>query len=321
MSAPEWIKRFALGLVFGLLLAVWAGTAVTFAQNDGTSEAEGSPTSDQSVQPAAIEIVVSPDSLRDAGCDLSNPNEWQFNITGVLDETPPASITVITNLGPLVVPLSNHSGNVAQYDLVNAGVTTVTNATASIFDGWEGNFILSHRPCGTPTPTGTATSTPTDTPTNTPSNTPTDTPTNTPSNTPTNTPTDTPTNTPSNTPTDTPTNTPSNTPTNTPTGTLSPTNTPTNTSTSTPTNTPSHTSTSTATTDPPTRTATSKPTKTVFATHTPRPPVTGTALPKPPNTGVGGDGLGSGPAVLTVIGSVVGLLALAYIVRKRPARS
>jgi hypothetical protein len=299
MSALGGSKRIALGLVFGLLLAIWAGTATTFAQSDGTSVAEGSPEIDQPVEPAAIEILVSQSSLREAGCDPSNPNEWQFNITGVLNATPPASITVTTNLGDLIVPLSAHNGNVAQYDLVNAGVTTVINATAIIFDGWEGNFILSHRPCGTPTPTNTATSTATAT------NTPTDTPTNTPSSTPTNTPTDTPTNTPSNTPT----------------GTLSPTNTPSNTPTNTSTSTPSRTSTSTATTDPPTRTATSNPTRTVFATHTPRPPVTGTALPKPPNTGTGGEGLGSGPAILTVVGSVIGLLALAYVLRRKPTSS
>ena len=335
MDVQNTIRRIAFGIVFGLLLAVSAGVLGTSAQNDG------SPISiDQPVEPAAIDISVSQSSLRDAGCDPQNPNEWQFNITGVLNQTAPATISVTTNLGVLIVPLTAQNGNVAQYDLVNAGVTSVTDATAVIFDGWSGNFVLSHRPCSlltptstpTNTPTETATSTPTDTPTNTPTNTPTDTPTETATSTPSNTPTETPTNTVTSTPTDTPTNTSTptvtDTPTNTPTGTLSPSNTPTNTLTpsNTPTNTPTHTATAsttptrTPTTEPPTRTATSTPTKTVFATHTPKPTVTGTALPKPPNTGTGESGSGSGLAILAILGGVMGMLALAYALRNRTAR-
>ncbi len=333
MKTSRVSKHVLLGLVFSLVFAVFAGTTVVGAQTTGSPAAVGSTALDQPVEPAAIEISVSPASLRDAGCDLSNPNEWQFNITGVADGTSPASITVETNLGPLVVALTAQNGNVAQYDLINPAVTTVTDATASIFDGWDGNFVLSHRPCNlltpTNTPTNTATNTPTDTPTNTATNTPTDTPTNTPTNTPTGTPTDTPTNTPTGTPTDTPTNTPTNTPTDTPTDTptntptSTPSDTPTNTATSTRTSTPSHTATpsKTATKEAPTRTATSTPTRTPFVTHTPKPSVTGTALPKPPNTGAGSGGLGSEAGLLTVVGSVMGLLALAYVVRRKPARS
>lgn len=337
MSAPSVPKRVAFGLALVFVFAFWAGSALTYAQDDGSPATVGSSALDQPVEPAAVDIFVSQSSLRDAGCDPEHPNEWQFNITGVLNQTPPASIIVTTNLGDLVVLLSAHDGNVAQYDLVNPGVTTVTDATASIFDGWSGNFVLSHRPCDPPTPTNT--STPTDTPTNTPTNTPTDTPTDTPTNTATSTPSDTPTNTPTGTPTDTPTNTPTNTatgtptdtptntptstpsdtPTNTPTGTRSPTDTPTNTPTNTVT--PSFTPTRTPTVKPPTHTATSTPTRTVFPTHTPKPTLTGTALPNPPNTGAGESGLGSGLAVLTVLGVIMGMLGLAYAVRKRPARS
>ncbi|HET9661040.1 MAG TPA: hypothetical protein VFP05_11970 [Thermomicrobiales bacterium] len=327
MNAPSAPKRIALGLVLGLMLSLWAGAALAYAQDDGSPTTVGSSSLDQPVEPAATEIFVSQSSLRDAGCDPEHPNEWQFNITGVLDQTPPASITVTTNLGDLIVQLSAQNGNVAQYDLNNPGVTTVTNASAIIFDGWTGNFILSHRPCGTPTPTNTAT--PTDTPTSTPTATPTDTPTNTPTATPTDTPTNTPTNTPTGTPTDTPTatptSTPSDTPTNTPTGTRSPTNTPTNTATpsNTPTRTvtPSHTPTRTPTMRPPTRTATSTPTRTVFPTHTPRPTLTGTALPNPPNTGAGDSGSGSGLATLAILSAVMGALALAFALRNRAARS
>ena len=345
MCAPSAPKRIALGLALAFVFALWAGATLTYAQDDGSPTMVGSSALDQQVEPAAVDIFVSQSSLRDAGCDPEHPNEWQFNITGVLNQTPPASITVTTNLGDLVVLLSAQNGNVAQYDLVNPGVTTVTNATASIFDGWSGNFVLSHRPCGTPTPTNTSTptdtptNTPTSTPTDTPTGTPTDTPTNTPTNTATGTPTDTPTNTPtstpSHTPTNTPTSTPSDTPTNTPTGTRSPTDTPTNTATpsntptntATPSNTPTHTvtpsftPTRTPTMQSPTHTATSTPTRTVFPTHTPKPTLTGTALPNPPNTGSGESGSGSGLAVLTVLGVIMGMLGLGYAVRKRPARS
>ncbi len=136
-------------------------------------------------------------------------------------------------------------------------------------------------PCVQPTPTPTATNTPTATPTSTPTptNTPTATPTSTP--TPTNTPTATPTSTPTptNTPTATPTSTP--TPTNTPTATPTSTPTPTNTPTATPTSTPTPTNTPTAT---PTSTPTPTNTPTATPTGTPAPTATNTPIPTPTAT-------------------------------------
>ena len=159
----------------------------------------------------------------------------------------------------------------------------------------------------TPTPTNTATLTPSNTPTETPTNTatftpsetPTETPTNTatftPSETPTETPTFTATFTPSETPTETPTNTatftPSETPTETPTNTATftpsetPTETPTNTATYTPSNTPTETATSTVTFTPsntPSETPTN--TATFTATFTPSETATRTATFTPSNT-------------------------------------
>ena len=104
----------------------------------------------------------------------------------------------------------------------------------------------------TPTPSVTATQTPSVTPTNT------ITPTNT--TTPTNTQTSTPTQTPSTTLTATPTTTPTNTQTQTPSTTLTATPTQTQTPSTTPTNTPTNTITPTATlTRTPTQTPTSTP--------------------------------------------------------------
>lgn len=143
-----------------------------------------------------------------------------------------------------------------------------------------------------PTPTNTATVTPTNSPTRTPTATNTNTATST--NTPTVTPTSTSTNTNTATVTPTNTNTATNTPTNTPTftvtststasntATATPTNTNTNTATPTTTNTPTSTNTSTNTpTVTPTNTSTSTPTNTSTATRTSTttntPSATGTA--------------------------------------------
>ncbi len=85
MSALFAPKRIALGLVLGFVISIWAGATLTYAQGDGSPTTSDTPSLDQPVEPAAFDIFVSRSSLRDAGCDQSNPNEWQFNITGVLN--------------------------------------------------------------------------------------------------------------------------------------------------------------------------------------------------------------------------------------------
>ena len=144
---------------------------------------------------------------------------------------------------------------------------------AALVDDISGTYT---KPC--PTPTNTATSTPTETPTNTATSTPTETPTNTATSTPTETPTSTATETPTSTATETPTSTATNTPTSTAT------DTPTSTATNTPTSTATETTTSTATDVPPTSTDT--PTETVV------PASTATDIP-----------VGTGSAVVTVVTS------------------
>ena len=155
-------------------------------------------------------------------------------------------------------------------------------------------------PTSTPTETSTKTYTPTNTETLTPTSTATSTYTKTATNTATSTFTLTSTNTPTSTPTETATSTNTSTPTSsytatvtntaTNTSTLTPTNTPTDTSTNTPTNTPSNTPTATYTntatntatstfTLTSTNTPTSTPTETSTSTNTSTPTSTSTFTP------------------------------------------
>ncbi|TXG80772.1 MAG: hypothetical protein E6R14_08710, partial [Thermomicrobiales bacterium] len=159
--------RIVFTFLLGLIVSIGVITEGVTAQDVGSPVAVEEQPLQEPVEPADVEIFVSQSSLHDAGCDPGNPNEWQFNITGVLNQTPPASISVETNLGTIIVPLSAHNGNIAQYDLVNAGVPSVTDASATIFDGGSGNFVLCHRPCARLTPTSTATTAATETSTST----------------------------------------------------------------------------------------------------------------------------------------------------------
>jgi hypothetical protein len=171
-------------------------------------------TGPQALDQALLAQDISAKALTDHGCDST---EWHFVINQIDSEAnAPASITVTwANGQTATIPREKFTGGVAHYSTTLYLDSTVTSATTTIYDGWSGEFNLSHGPCGSvqePTETPTATNTPTNTPTNTavPA---TDTPTNTPTNTAVPA-TDTPTNTPTNTPvpaTDTPTNTPTNT--------------------------------------------------------------------------------------------------------------
>jgi len=244
------------------------------------------------VQTARADQEIHAKGLSSHGCD---DTEWHFVITGIDDPaTAPQSITVVwQNGGSEVVPLDGVQGKNADYTTTSNLDSPVVDAYTTIFDGWDGQFNLSHGPCFDATPTPPTPPTPTNTPI-----TPTPTYTNTPV-TPTNTPTSTstatdvpptPTNTVTKTPTGTPTDDP-NTPTPTSTGTQ-PTQTPTKTATSTPTKTETATSTATATaTKPPTITPTtdprtSTPTGTLETTPTitPYPSETVVVTPHPTNT-------------------------------------
>lgn len=232
-------------------------------------------------------IHVKAGSLGNHQCDST---EWHFVITQVSDPAlAPASIHVVwANGSEADVVLHGVTGQTAHYYNYSNLDSPVVDAWTSIYDGWSGEFNLSHGPClDIPTPTPTNTEVPSATPTTTATATPTNVPTDVPTDTPTGTevPTATDTSTPLPTDTLTPTNDPSS-PTPTQTGTQ-PTQTPTDTptETATPTPTQSETPTPTATQPTPTQSPTPTPTPTITPTETPRPPVPAEAQAPAPYTG------------------------------------
>jgi hypothetical protein len=93
-------------------------------------------------------ITVKTASLTDHDCDDS---EWHF-IINQIDKAAdaPASITVTWANGDVeVVPLDKFTGGAAHYTTTLNLDSTVVTATADIYEGWSGQFVLSHGPCGT----------------------------------------------------------------------------------------------------------------------------------------------------------------------------
>ena len=115
------------------------------------------------LDPTLLAQSISAKALTDHEC---NDAEWHFVINQIDSEAnAPASITVKwANGATETVPLDKFTGGVAHYTTTSNLDSQVTSATASIYDGWDGQFNLSHGPCGT----SDETSTPTNTPTNTP---------------------------------------------------------------------------------------------------------------------------------------------------------
>jgi hypothetical protein len=103
--------------------------------------------------------------------------EWHFVITQVVSEAQaPESILVSWNNGSTeAVPLDKFTGATAHYATTSHLDEVVLAAEATLYDGWDGEFNLSHGPCLVPSPTPTLTPTPEPTaiPTVTPSVTPT----------------------------------------------------------------------------------------------------------------------------------------------------
>jgi hypothetical protein len=253
-------------------------------------------------------------------------NEWHF-IINQIDGAAPTSIHVEWSDGTSEdIALTAFNNKTAHYATTNLHTGSVTVATTTIYDGWDGNFVLSHVPCGEPTSTPTVV-VPTDTPTVVvPTDTPTvvvptDTPTEVvPTDTPTEVvPTDTPTEV---VPTDTPTtvvvtNTPT-TPAETPTTPAETPTTPAETPT-TPANTPTNTATTTVVTEVPSETAT-----VAGVTEVPSPTAsveeTVAGVSNVPDSGIGTAFGGNGGG----LGSILIMLALAMAAglfgwRLRPA--
>ncbi len=231
---------------------------------------------------------ISAKALSSHGCDDS---EWHFIITQIDDPSlAPASIHVEwANGASANLTLSSVTGKSAHYYSYENLDSTVISATTSIYDGWEGEFNLSHGPCGEPTPdpteevTDTPTPDPTEEVTDTPTPDPTEEVTDTPTPDPTEEVTDTPTPDPTEEVTDTPTPDPTEEVTDTPTPD------PTEEVTDTPTPDPTEEVTDTPTPDPTeevTDTPTPDPTEEVTDTPTPDPTeeVTDTPTPTEPPT-------------------------------------
>jgi hypothetical protein len=145
-----------------LLAAILAGALAFLVSGGGIAHATATQT-----------INVSPGSLTDHEC---NSNEWHFVITQIdAKADAPATIHVVwANNASEDVALSDFTGHTAHYTTTSNLGSTVVSASAVIYSGWSGTFVLSHGPCGespSPTPSKT-TETPTASPTPSVSETP-----------------------------------------------------------------------------------------------------------------------------------------------------
>ncbi len=97
-------------------------------------------------QPSA-DKEISAKALDDHECD---DTEWHFVINQIDEEADaPASINVMWANGTQAdVPLDKFTGKVAHYTTTLELNSTVTSATAEIYAEWDGQFNLSHGPCG-----------------------------------------------------------------------------------------------------------------------------------------------------------------------------
>lgn len=126
---------------------------------------------------ATISIASQNISQRNATSDVNcTSNEWLWVINQLQNSSSaPASIQVLlSGGGSITVPLSQLQNKNAHYRLdpsdIPAGETPV-GATAVIYDGWSGNFVLSHcaaAPSPSPSPAPSPSPTPEPTPNPTP---------------------------------------------------------------------------------------------------------------------------------------------------------
>jgi hypothetical protein len=92
--------------------------------------------------------------VSDYDCDSS---EWHFVITQLTEGDPPDTIRVTWDNGSVEdVPLDRVTGGAAHYSTTSNLDARVTRAAGRIYEGWSGQFNLSHGPCSTePVPTNT----------------------------------------------------------------------------------------------------------------------------------------------------------------------
>ncbi len=83
-----------------------------------------------------------------------NDDEWHFVITQIDTEThAPGSIYVVwANGNSETVPLDKYTGKTAHYVTTSNLDSKVVSAMTLIYASWDGQFNLSHGPCGSPPP-------------------------------------------------------------------------------------------------------------------------------------------------------------------------
>jgi len=94
-------------------------------------------------------ISVKASTIVNPECEEDHPNEWHFLINKIDEgKTKPASIVVEwSDSIPSILYLEDSNSVNAHYRTTENSDSTVTNATAMIYDGWNGQFNLSHGPC------------------------------------------------------------------------------------------------------------------------------------------------------------------------------
>ena len=126
------MNRFTLAIAGALLALVAFGATTASAQTVLAKQAS---------------LDEHQDACTEAGGTVTS---WHFIINQVRVGTPPANITVTFsgNNVPQVVPLAKTSGPVGHYNVEGSAThTLITSATATIYDGWSGQFNLSSVEC------------------------------------------------------------------------------------------------------------------------------------------------------------------------------
>jgi hypothetical protein len=129
-----------LGAVLVLLAVVpWLGMSIATADGPQT-------------------IHVKAASIADHEC---NDTEWHFIINQIdVEANAPTSIHVTFSDGAVDVTREKFTGGAAHYTELGHLDATVVDATAVIYEGWSGQFVVSHGPCGTSETTPPVTTTP-----------------------------------------------------------------------------------------------------------------------------------------------------------------
>jgi hypothetical protein len=125
------LNRFTLAIAGALLALIAFGATTASAQSISAKQAS---------------LDEHQDACTDAGGTVTS---WHFIINQVRVGAPPANIMVTFSNGDTQnVPLAKTSGPVGHYNVSGTAThTLITSATATIYDGWSGQFNLSSVEC------------------------------------------------------------------------------------------------------------------------------------------------------------------------------